>query len=119
MTLLKLLGNNGFISYNKDIARNVGVNEAIVFGELCSLADMFAYEEFYFSQEKICNDTGLSKKQVREAIKKLAAIGFVTVTKKGQPCKNWYYLHDKNILKFLIQFSKKSGKKLRKSIQNI
>lgn len=108
MTLLKLLGNNGFISYNKDIARNVGVNEAIVLGELCSLADMFAYEEFYFSQEKICNDTGLSEKQVREAIKKLAAIGFVTVTKKGQPCKNWYYLHDENILKFLMQFSKKS-----------
>ena len=107
MSLLKLLGDNGFISYNKDIAKNVGVYEAIVLGELCSIADLFHYEEFYFSQKKISNDTGLSEKQIREAIETLASFGFLTVTRKGQPCKNWYFLKEETIFNYLKQFDSK------------
>ena len=108
MSLLRLLGNNGFISYNKDVARNIGVYEAIVLGELCSIADFYNYSEFYFSQEKIENDTGLSVRQIRKAIETLVNYNFVTVTKKGQPCKNWYFLNEDAILNYLKQFSEKS-----------
>ena len=64
----------------------------------------FDCNEFYFTQEKICNDTALSVKQVRDAIRKLETVGFLTVNKKGVPCKNWYFLNEDAIISF---FNKK------------
>lgn len=100
MSVLKLLSNQGFISYNKLVARELGVYEAILLGELCSIFMQFNCNEFYFTQDKICNDTALSIKQIRCAIKTLEDKGFLTVTKKGVPCKNWYLLNKEVINNF-------------------
>lgn len=109
MTILKLLANNGFISYNKEVARQIGVHEAIVLGELCSVANLFSYQEFYFSQEKMSYDTGLSEKQVRNALKTLEGYGFFRITKKGNPCKNWYFLEENVIENFFKESDENGG----------
>lgn len=101
MTVLKLLSNQGFISYNKIIAREYGVAEAIVLGELCSIFSQFKYNEFYFNQNKISNDTALSVKQIRAALYTLATAGIITITKKGIPCKNWYYINEDVLINVL------------------
>ena len=101
MTVLKLISNKGFISYNKVIAKRLGVNEAILLGELCSIFDYFHYNEFYINQERISNDTALSIKQIRTSMSTLVEAGVVTVTKKGQPCKNWYYINEDAITAIL------------------
>ena len=101
MTVLKLLSNQGFISYNKIIAREYGVAEAIVLGELCSIFAQFKYNEFYFNQNKISNDTALSVKQIRTALYTLATAGIITITKKGIPCKNWYYINEDVLINVL------------------
>ncbi len=100
MAVLKLLSNQGFISYNKIVAKKLGVHEAILLGELCSIFMQFNCNEFYFTQDKICNDTALSVKQARNAIKTLETAGFLTITKKGVPCKNWYLLNEPAIVAF-------------------
>jgi len=93
MNILKLLSSSGFIQYNGYIARKFGVSEAIVLGELCSYANMYHFQEFWFTQDKIRYRTALSERQVRQALKTLESNKILTITKKGNPCKNWYFLH--------------------------
>lgn len=97
MNILQLLATDGFIQYNKEIARTLGVDEAIVLGELCLYAKLFNFQEFYFQQDKICYETALSDRRVRQALKTLQTNGIITITKKGIPCKNWYIIHDKKV----------------------
>ena len=97
MTILKLLSSNGFISYNKAIAKRCGVHETIVLGELCSIFDYFHYHEFFINQERISNDTALSVKQIRTALSNLEKMGIITISKKGVPCKNWYFINEEVI----------------------
>ena len=97
------------MSVDKNIARAIGLQEAVVLGELCSIADMFHYEEFYFSQEKLCYDTALSEKQLRKSISVLESLGFVTVTKRGQPCRNWYLLNEEAIANYLLNLDEQEN----------
>ena len=101
MKLLKLLSNTGFISCNKAIARLLGLAEAILLGELCSISEMFGGEEFYFSQEKISNDTTLSEYQICNALKHLKDAGVLNITKKGLPCRNFYSINEDKIVELL------------------
>lgn len=101
MKLLKLLSNNGFISCNKAIARLLGLTEAILLGELCSISEMFGGEEFYFSQEKISNDTTLSEYQICNALKHLKEEGVLNITKKGLPCRNFYSINENKVMELL------------------
>lgn len=98
MSILKLLSTNGFISYNKTVARLLGVHEAILLGELCSIGDLYNYNEFFFERSKIINDTGLSDSQIRNATKTLVEYRLVNVVKKGIPCKYYYTLNEQKIL---------------------
>lgn len=109
-TILKLIASNGFISYNKIIARTFGVHEAIVLGELCSIYSYFNYKEFYINQERISNDTALSVKQIRTALTNLVDSEIIEVTKKGLPCKNWYTINGK-LLNSLLSNENKNQEK--------
>lgn len=101
MKLLKLLSNTGFISCNKAIARLLGLTEAILLGELCSISEMFGGEEFYFSQEKLSNDTTLSEYQICNALKHLKETGVLNITKKGLPCRNFYSINEERVVQLL------------------
>lgn len=101
MKLLKLLSNTGFISYNKTVAKILGIKEAILLGELCSIADLFGEEEFYFTQEKIANDTALSEYQIREAMKTLIEKGILSVRKAGLPARNFYTINEETLLQVM------------------
>lgn len=101
MRILKLLSSSGFISCNKAIARLLGLTEAIILGELCSISEMFGGEEFYFSQEKISNDTTLSEYQICNALKHLKEAGVLNITKKGLPCRNFYSINEDKVMELL------------------
>ena len=117
MTVLKLIANKGFISYNKTIARRLGVNEAILLGELCSIFDYFHYSEFYISQERIANDTALSVKQIRTSLINLEKAGVITITKKGQPCKNWYFINEDVVTEILETAEEEIEEPLEEDVQ--
>lgn len=112
MSLLKLLSTNGFISYNKTVAKTLGVHEAILLGELCSIGDLYDYGEFYFERSKIINDTALSDSQIRNATKTLVENGLISVVKKGIPCKYYYTLNEQKILELFTQEQQPSATKI-------
>lgn len=99
--ILQLLAGSNFITFNKVIAKKLGVDEAILLGALCSYQISFDNEEFYKQQEIIAEDTCLSLFKIREAIKTLSNAGLVEVKKKGIPAKNYYFVVEDKLFNFL------------------
>jgi hypothetical protein len=102
MSILNLLSQKDYIAYNKHFAKEVGVDEAIVFGELCSICNIHG-EEFYFEQHRIIEDTCLTEYRIRNALKNLQNFGLVSVTKKGLPAKNYYSLNEQVLIEIISQ----------------
>jgi len=105
--ILRLLSNKGYISYNKQIAKECGINEAVLLGELCSLSDLFDETEIYMNQSKISEDTSLSAFQIREAAENLQSKGIIKIDRKGRPCRNYYTLNEKKLIELLDGKKKK------------
>ena len=82
MNVLQLLAQDNFITYNKSIAKEFGVNAAILLGALCSYQIYFQNEEFYKEQGKISEDTCLSEYEIQQALKILKQNELVIVTKR-------------------------------------
>lgn len=106
-SILSMLAKENYISYSKPIARKLGIDEAILFGELCSVNYRFDDEEFYYEQEKLMNDTCLTEYRLRNALKNLQSANLVTIIKKGLPAKNYYKLNADKLLE-IIEEDKKS-----------
>ncbi len=72
--MIELLSNDGYIIVNKAVIKKLGINSALVLGELCSeylywkkenkLKDNF----FFSTRENIEENTGLSSYQQRSAL---------------------------------------------------
>ena len=101
MNVLQLLAQDNFITYNKSIAKEFGVNAAILLGALCSYQIYFQNEEFYKEQGKISEDTCLSEYEIQQALKILKQNELVIVTKKGLPAKNYYKINDNKLFELL------------------
>lgn len=101
MRALDLLSNDNFIILNKTLAKEIGIENAIVFGALCSYQRMCGNEEFYKEQEKIIEDTCLTEYLVRKSIKELTEIGLISCKKKGMPAKYYFKINDSLTCKIL------------------
>jgi DNA-binding transcriptional regulator GbsR (MarR family) len=100
MGILQLLAKESYIAYSKPLAKVVGIDEAILFGALCSICNIHG-EEFFCQQDRLCEDTCLSEYRLRNAMKNLQQSELVTVVKKGLPAKNYYSLSEETFLKLL------------------
>jgi DNA-binding PadR family transcriptional regulator len=88
--------------YNKKLAKELGIDEAILFGSLCGYHTMFnGVEEFYCEQERIMEDTCLSEYRLQNALRNLKKEGLVSVVKKGMPAKNYYKLNEEKLMEVL------------------
>lgn len=98
---VELLSHAGYIMYNKTLARALGVNAAVMVGELCAwhqyAADAGTLEQragwFCLGRETIAHDTGLTAKQQRGALQTLAARNLVESRRMGVPARLFYRLH--------------------------
>lgn len=100
MGILQLLARENYITYHKTLAKTVGVDEAILFGELCSMNNLYG-DDFFCEQEKLMNDTCLTEYRIRNALKNLQKFNLVSVTKKGLPAKNYYILNENVLIEIL------------------
>lgn len=117
MGIIQLLASNGFITVNKHLARTLGLDEAVIFGELCSKYD---YREtrgeldengfFYCTVEDLEENTALSDHKQRKAINNLVKIGLVEQVTKGLPRKRFFKINENAVLKI---FDIQSLKNLR------
>lgn len=114
MMITDLLSTDGYIMYNKKLARCIGVNPSILLGYLCSEynfyynTDRLENDMFYCTREKIKYNTGLTETEQRTAIKKLKEHNILIMLLKGIPAKTYYKINEDEILK--IFSSKESDK---------
>ena len=100
MSILQLLSKKNYIAYNKGLAKKIGVDEAILFGEMCSLTNVYG-DEFFCDQETLMEETCLTEYRVRNAVKTLQDVGLLKVERKGMPAKNYYTLNEDVLIELL------------------
>ena len=108
MSTLKLIATRNFIALNKDIARAVGLNEAIVLGALCSES---VYCEsrgitvgggfFPFSVNALQEETTLGEKPQKTALRHLIECGLVEQKNLGLPQTRHFRVIEENVIRVL------------------
>ncbi|MEJ9232241.1 hypothetical protein LAV79_22855 [Peribacillus butanolivorans] len=104
MKLLSILGGNAFVVFNKQLAHEVSVNGAIIFGQLCSSYESFGKknmltnrngkEFFFLTSEVIEEETALTYRQQVKAIKDLEEAGFIEAIIMGSPARKYFHITD-------------------------
>lgn len=108
MILASLLASSKYIIVNKDLIQILGLNEAIILGELCSEYTYWANvnklednEFFYSTRENIQKNTGITPHFQRTAMKNLEEKEIIYTKKKGIPCKTYYKIDEDKVIEFL------------------
>jgi hypothetical protein len=128
MNILNLIATNNFITVNRTIASIVGLEAAVVLGELASEATYWSEHNpeydgsFYSTIENLEARTYLSAHSQRLALNKLQEQGWVTVEKRGMPAKRYIRIHEEEIagvvndksLKFLTTRDQKNERQVVK-----
>ncbi len=101
-----LLRNAGFVIYNRNLARNIGVNEAILYSELLSRWNYFkergqlTEDGFFFNTVKDLEEgTALSEYQQRRALNSLKEKGLIEMEVRGMPAKRYFRIVEDSELK--------------------
>ena len=84
----KWAGKN-FIIVNKDFAQKHGYRNAVVFGNMCSMAKQFN-NDFFYLIENIAEQSFMCKQYVRKSIKYLQENEFIKTERRGIPSKVFY-----------------------------
>lgn len=112
MSILKLIAADNYISVNKYIAKCLGLNEAIILGELASRQDYYQQinelEEgfFYETVQKLEENTTLKESVQRKAIQHLYTLGIIDVCYKGLPQKRYFRINERKLLDILEENKK-------------
>lgn len=106
MYILQLLASRNFITVNKIMIKALGLEEAIILGELAS---EFAYFEskglledgyFYSTIENIEDNTTLSAHQQRKAMKRLQSLNILNIKIKGLTAKRYIKINESQLIQF-------------------
>lgn len=105
---------DNFNMYNKTLARNLGLNEAVIIGLLRVKFKQYYTNStlkyfdgnlqkpyFYCTREHIEKETGLKEYAQRSAMKTLVDAGILEIRKEGLPAKNYYYIDAQALLDYM------------------
>lgn len=122
MKLTSILSGDGFVMYNKQLARLVSSNGAIIFGQLCSSYESFdsknmlinidGKEYFFLTTKVIKEETSLGYKKQATAIKELENYGLIETFLGGIPAKKHFHITDKIVDLFMSNTSYTKKEKL-------
>lgn len=107
MNTLQLLASSNFIVLNKKVIKVLGLEEALLLGELSSEYDYWLKCDkledgwFYSTVENIENNTTLNEYKQRKAVNKLIKMGVVEVEVKGLPAKRYFRLNEERVVELL------------------
>lgn len=111
MEIIDFLANDNYIIVNKDLIRKIGLNEAVLIGELASEYKSWRKKEklvddmFYSTIENIEENTGLNEYHQRKIINNLIKLDLIECKVKGMPATRYIKLKQENIAKMLnLQF---------------
>ena len=105
-----LLSSTAFIVLNKELARQVGLKEAILLADLISKEEYFIANGmtdgwFFNTEANIYKDTTLTAYQQRKCLKALRKYGIIETKRKGIPAKQFFKINEEVVVKFLNNLS--------------
>ena len=102
--ILSLISSRGFIAVNKRLAQMYGLDEAIMLGELASEYEYWESRGevedgyFYSTVENVQENTTLSDRKQRAAIKSLKEAGIIDLMVKGLPPKRYFRINESALM---------------------
>jgi hypothetical protein len=115
-----LLSSTAFIVLNKQLARQVGLNEAILLADLISKEEYFIAKGmtdgwFFNTEANIEQDTTLNSYHQRKCLRTLKKAGLIEVKRKGIPAKQHFKINEEQVLKILNNLSYKNSITINKN----
>lgn len=104
-----VFGNSSYWTINKKLAKDLGLEAALIIQHFYDLQTKVFNGEFYQTYEQISEHLHLKRRRIENAIELLKKVGFLTVTKKGLPQKNHYKVECANLSTYFLyndEFSK-------------
>lgn len=109
MGILQLIATSNFITLNKDLIKTLGLEEALLIGELASEYDYWQNQDkledgfFYSTVENVKEHTTLTDYQQRKALNKLQKLGLIETKVMGIPAKRYIKINEKELVTLLNQ----------------
>tara|TARA_R110002020_G_scaffold126585_1_gene284356 strand:- start:647 stop:1267 length:621 start_codon:yes stop_codon:yes gene_type:complete len=105
-----LLSSSAFLVLNKELAKRVGLNSAILLSDLISKEEYFISNGvtdgwFFNTEANIERDTTLTPYQQRKCLKTLKTEGLIEIKRKGIPAKQFFKINEEQVVKFLKDLS--------------
>ena len=105
-----LLSSSAFIIFNKELARQVGLKEAILLADLISKEEYFIANGmtdgwFFNTEVNIEKDTTLTPYQQRKCLKTLKTNLVLETKRKGIPAKQYFKINEQQVIKLLNNLS--------------
>jgi len=105
-----LLSSSAFIVLNKELARKIGLKEAVLLADLISKEEYFLNKGmtdgwFFNTEANIQEDTTLTPFQQRKCIKNLKNNNIIEVKRKGIPAKQYFKINEQQVIKFINNLS--------------
>ena len=120
-----LLSSTAFIVLNKELARQVGLKEAILLADLISKEEYFIANGmiddgwFFNTAKNIEKDTSLTSHQQRKAIKHLKSLGIIETKVVGIPAKQHFKIIENKLLSYFNTSCEESEQQVVKKTQTI
>ena len=119
-----LLSSTAFIVLNKELARQVGLKEAVLLADLISKEEYFIANGmtdgwFFNTAKNIEKDTCLTSHQQRKAIKNLKDLGIIETKVVGIPAKQNFKIIQNKLLSYFNSSCKENAKQVVKKTQTI
>ena len=108
-----LLSSTAFLILNKELARKVGLKEAVLLADLVSKEEYFIANGmtdgwFFNTEANIEADTTLNAYNQRKCLKELKKHNLIEVKRKGIPAKQYFKINEQQVLQILNNLSYKN-----------
>ena len=105
-----LLSSTAFLVLNKELARQVGLKEAVLLADLISKEEYFIANGmtdgwFFNTEANIQKDTTLTAYQQRKCLTTLKKEGLIEVKRKGIPAKQYFKINEQQVMQLLNNLS--------------
>jgi len=105
-----LLSSTAFLVLNKELARQVGLKEAVLLADLISKEEYFIANGmtdgwFFNTEANIEKDTTLTAYQQRKCLKELKKHQLIEVKRKGIPAKQHFKINEQLVIKLINNLS--------------
>ena len=108
-----LLSSTAFLVLNKELARKIGLKEAILLADLISKEEYFISKGmtdgwFFNTEANIETDTTLNPYNQRKCLKTLKKYEIIETKRKGIPAKQYFKINEYQVLQILNNLSDKN-----------